>query len=227
MGYRLREFETERKFSSELTLEAIGQAVSMGEIKAVLQEGEVKKSRERKLNMVVTEMFVIAMNIYTHLSIGHVMRKLAQGLRFMWWDPEHRLPRDSALSYRRYQLGARPLVALFHRVCRPMATPETPGAFLFGLRLMAIDGTVEDVPDTPAKVSVFGRHHSDWPSRLSSGARSVFGRMQEPRHGGRRFLAMPCKRAGQWIARVAFGRSRHVGALGLGFLRLRHARECY
>jgi len=40
MGYRLREFEAERKFSSELTLEAIGQAVSMGEIKAVLQEGE-------------------------------------------------------------------------------------------------------------------------------------------------------------------------------------------
>jgi hypothetical protein len=161
MGYRLREFEAERKFSSELTLEAIGQAVPMGEIKAVLQEGEVKESRERKLNMVVMVLLVIAMNIYTHLSIGHVMRKLAQGLRFIWRDPEHRLPWDSAVSYRRYQLGARPLVALFHRVCRPMATPETPGAFLFGLRLMAIDGTVEDVPDTPANVAVFGRHHSD------------------------------------------------------------------
>ena len=35
------------------------------------------------------------------------MRKLAQGLRFIWRDPEHRLPRDSAISYRRYQLGAR------------------------------------------------------------------------------------------------------------------------
>jgi len=39
-----------------------------------------------------------------------------------------------------------------------MATHKTPGAFLFGLRLMAIDGTVEDVPDTPANVAAFGRH---------------------------------------------------------------------
>ena len=45
MGYRLREFEAERKFSSELTLEAIGQAVPMGELKAVLQEGKGEESR--------------------------------------------------------------------------------------------------------------------------------------------------------------------------------------
>jgi hypothetical protein len=53
------------------------------------------------------------------------------------------------------------MVALFHRLCRPMTTPETPGAFLVGLRLMALDGTVEDVPDTPENVAAFGRHHSD------------------------------------------------------------------
>jgi hypothetical protein len=28
----------------------------------------------------------------------------------------------SALSYRRYQLGACPLAALFHEICRPLAT---------------------------------------------------------------------------------------------------------
>ena len=161
MGYRIREFETERKFSRELTLEVIGQAVPMDDIKAALRAEAVAESRERKLNMVAVVLLVITMNIYTHLSMGHVMRKLAQGLRFIWRDPEYRPPGASALSYRRYQLGARPVVALFHRVCRPMATPETPGAFLFGLRLMAIDGTIEDVPDTPENVAVFGRHHSD------------------------------------------------------------------
>ena len=41
-----------------------------------------------------------------------------------------------------------------------MATEQTPGAFLFGLRLMAIDGTVEDAPGTPANAAFFGRHHS-------------------------------------------------------------------
>lgn len=42
------------------------------------------------------------------------------------------------------------------RVVRPLATPETPGAFLGGLRVMAVDGTVLDVPDSPANARVFG-----------------------------------------------------------------------
>jgi hypothetical protein len=71
------------------------------------------------------------------------------------------LPTDSALTYRRYQVGARPLALLFRQVCQPIATQETHGAFLFGLRLMALDGTREDVPDTRANAAVFGRHTSD------------------------------------------------------------------
>ena len=89
------------------------------------------------------------------------MRKVSKGLRYVWPDPEYVMAGASALSYRRYQLGARPLAALFHEICRPLATAETPGAFLFGLRLMAIDGTAEDVADTPANVAAFGWHHGD------------------------------------------------------------------
>ena len=51
-----------------------------------------------------------------------------------------------ALCQARYRLGARPLVELFRRVCKPLATSSTPQAFLFGLRLMALDATVMDVP---------------------------------------------------------------------------------
>ena len=159
MGYRLRQIDAESKFSSALHLEAIGRAVPMAEIKAALQATGAQETRERKLNMISVMLLTIAMNIYTRLSIGAVMRKIARGLRFVWPDPDYAVPKDSAIAYRRYQLGARPMVALFHRVCRPMATPETPGAFLFGLRLMAIDGTVEDVADTPENVAAFGRHN--------------------------------------------------------------------
>ena len=45
---------------------------------------------------------------------------------------------------------------LFVRTVRPLATPETPEAFLGGLRVMAVDGTVLDVPDSPANARVFG-----------------------------------------------------------------------
>ena len=45
---------------------------------------------------------------------------------------------------------------LFHQVVRPLATRQTPGAFLGGLRLMAVDGTVFDVPDSKENARVFG-----------------------------------------------------------------------
>jgi hypothetical protein len=37
-----------------------------------------------------------------------------------------------------------------------MASPQTDGAFLGGLRVMAVDGTVIDVPDSAANARVFG-----------------------------------------------------------------------
>ncbi|WP_246605521.1 hypothetical protein [Sphaerospermopsis torques-reginae] len=48
------------------------------------------------------------------------------------------------------------MTRLFEMVAKPLATIQTPGAFLGNLRLMAIDGTVFDVPDTPANAKVFG-----------------------------------------------------------------------
>lgn len=161
MRYRLREIAAASRFSQELKVEALSRAVSEKEIKAALAAEGVATIRERKLNMVVTVIFVIVMNLYAHLSIGRVMKKLGRGLRYVWPDPDYVLPGDSALAYRRKQLGARPMVRLFHQVCRPLAEADTPGAYLFGLRLMAIDGSVDDVPDTPENGAVFGRHHSD------------------------------------------------------------------
>jgi len=94
-----------------------------------------------------------------------MLHKLVHGLRLFWPDPEIALaskrPEGTRISQARYRLGARPVVALFHRVCGPLATAQTPGAFCFGLRLMALDGVVEDVPDSPANVRAFGRRHSD------------------------------------------------------------------
>ncbi len=157
MGFRLREIEAESKFCREFSIDAMERVVPSGEVRAVLSDVGVSEQRERKLNMVVTVFIVICMGLYSHLSIGKVLQQLAKGLRYIWPDPEYAVAKDSAISYRRYQLGARPIVELFRRICRPIATEETPGAFLFGLRLMAIDGTTEDLADTPENNAVFGR----------------------------------------------------------------------
>jgi len=42
-------------------------------------------------------------------------------------------------------------------VARPLATPDAPGSWLVGRRLMAIDGTCLDVADNEENASFFGR----------------------------------------------------------------------
>src|SRR5919106_1734204 len=42
-------------------------------------------------------------------------------------------------------------------VARPLATPDTTGAWYRGWRLLAVDGTCLDVADTPANQAAFGR----------------------------------------------------------------------
>ena len=159
MGYTIREMTAERNFCQELSLEALHRVVPPETITAVLPQAERQPQRVRALTAQATIWVLIAMNLYAHLALGHVLRKIAQGLRFIWPDPTSRVPGASAFVYRRYQLGAAPVVALYERLARPSATPKTPGAFRFGLRLMAIDGTVEDVPDTEANAAAFGRQH--------------------------------------------------------------------
>ncbi len=160
MRFTIREIEAECKFSSALTVDALSHAIPEASIRQVIAQHGVGEVRERRLTAVLTVWLVIALHLFPTVSISEVFRKLARGLRLFWPDPEVPLPTDSALGYRRRQVGARPLVALFHQVCHPIATPQTRGAFRFGLRLMAIDGTSEDVPDTPANAKAFGRHTS-------------------------------------------------------------------
>lgn len=78
-------------------------------------------------------------------------------MRLLRGDGVAVLASKSSISEARYRLGAKVLEVLFKRVCQPMATPETVGAFAFGLRLVALDGTVETMPDTPANGAYFGR----------------------------------------------------------------------
>jgi hypothetical protein len=141
-----------------LTFDALSQAIPTTAITQVIAQEGGAETRVRRLTAALTVWLVIALHLFPAVAISGVFRKLARGLRLLWPDPEIPLPTDSALAYRRQQLGARPMVALFQQVCQPIATPQTQGAFLFGLRLMAIDGAGEDVPDTPANAKAFGRH---------------------------------------------------------------------
>jgi hypothetical protein len=61
-----------------------------------------------------------------------------------------------ALTRARQRLGSLPLELLFGLRRGALAVAGTPGAFAFGLRLAAWDGTGLDAADTPANAEAFG-----------------------------------------------------------------------
>jgi transposase-like protein len=108
-------------------------------------------SRKCTLTHEVMLWVVLAMGLFTDVPIRQVF-KLARRLR-RGEDSPHR----SSLCVARQRLGVEPIRFLFDQVVRPLARPETPGAFYRGLRLMGIDSTVLDVPDSDANAAAFAR----------------------------------------------------------------------
>ncbi len=66
-------------------------------------------------------------------------------------------PVESAFCQARDRLGVPPMRHPFDAAARPMATHQTAGATYRGWRLMGLDGTTLDLPDTPASARAFGR----------------------------------------------------------------------
>ena len=157
MPFTLRQLPSGAKLASHLTFDIFAQTIPATTIDQVLIDTQRVEHRHRRLTMRAMVWLLIAMNIWTQWAIPLVYRQITSGLRWLWPGPPPAIPRSSAFTYRRYQLGVRPLYTLFRRICHPQATPTTPGAFLFGLRLVALDGTLENVPDTPANDQYFGR----------------------------------------------------------------------
>jgi len=69
------------------------------------------------------------------------------------WRP----PNISSLSRARTRLGADPLHMLFDEVAGPVGADDAAGVFCCGLRVVSVDGSSTDVPDTPENDEHFGR----------------------------------------------------------------------
>ena len=87
-----------------------------------------------------------------------VLKNLVNGLSKEWTRISNywKVPNSASISEARARVGSQVMSRLFERVARPQATAQTPGAFLGGLRVMAVDGTVLSVPDSKANARVFG-----------------------------------------------------------------------
>lgn len=127
-------------------------------ITEAIAETNSQEKRHRLLPTHLIIALIIALNFWSKDSIVDVLKNLVQGLSCSWIPKGFRSlkPSKSSISEARQRVGCAVMTRLFEKLARPMATVATPSAFLKGLRWMAIDGTVFDLPDTQDNGRVFG-----------------------------------------------------------------------
>jgi hypothetical protein len=127
----------------------------------VAQAGRTEK-RSRSLPSRVVVYFALAMWLYASYGYEEVMRQLVGSLaRKHSWARTWTVPSTAALTKARQRVGPEPLRLLFEQVARPVAASGAAGCFYRSWRVVAIDGTVLDVPDTAVNRRHFGAPGND------------------------------------------------------------------
>ena len=151
----------------------------------VVNTTDTREVRRRLLPARLVVYFVLALWLFRgrNCGYGRVMSKLVDGLYHRrrgqqllagvldpagWVDAGQgrrwRPPNISSLSRARARLGADPLHMLFDAVAGPVggsadgsAGDPVPGVFCCGLRVVSIDGSTSDLPNTPENAAFFSR----------------------------------------------------------------------
>lgn len=157
MSFKLQQIVPGSKFCQQLRLPFLERCYPRELVSDLLTRCQAWEQRERKLSQLVIVYYVVALSLFRQFNVTEVFAHLSRGLRWLWPDPCIALPTGGALTARRESLGIVVMRLLFRQCCRPLASETTTGAFAFGLRLMAVDSTLDEVPETAANVLHFGR----------------------------------------------------------------------
>jgi len=150
--------ETDRRLSDLVSVGVLTRVFPPGLVDEVIAAAGRTEQRHRSLPARVMAYFSIGMALYSEGSYEDVLAQLTDGLSWAsGWTESYSPPSKSAIFQARARLGSEPLAALFERVAKPIGTDATPGVWLAGRRLVAIDGMCLDVADTAANDVHFGR----------------------------------------------------------------------
>jgi len=162
--------ETETRLSDLVSVGLLTRVFPAGVVDEVIAECDRKEQRHRSLPARTMAYFSIGMALHSEGSYQDVLGVMTDGLA--WTDGGDvepvKMPSPSAIFQARDRLGPEPVKALFDRVAAPLAAESTPGAWLAGRRLVAIDGTTLDVADSDVNHEHFGR------PGVNKGERSAF-----------------------------------------------------
>jgi hypothetical protein len=144
----------------------------------VVDATDTREVRRRLLPARLVVYFVLALWLFRgpNCGYGRVMVKLVDALYHRrrgeqllggvldpdgWIDAgagrRWRPPNISSLARARTRLGADPLHMLFEQVAGPVGAPDAAGVFCCGLRVVSMDGSTTDVPNSKENDEHFGR----------------------------------------------------------------------
>jgi hypothetical protein len=190
-------------------------------VDAIVAATDTREVRRRLLPARLVVYFVLALWLFRgrNCGYGQVMIKLADGLYHRrrgedllagqldpdgWVDAgdgrRWRPPNISSLSRARGKLGADPLRMLFEQVAGPAGADGAAGVFCCGLRVISVDGSVTDLPDTPGNAAFFRRPSNAsrdgafpqvrWVAAAESGTGALTGAAFGPYTAGEQTLAL-------------------------------------
>lgn len=200
MPFRITQLPSSDKLCHTLSWPILEQFYPRQRIEHLTESICGQTTRARKLTLLLVVWVLICWHLYLRHSLGAIFLKLSSAERWLAQEEPEALPTRAAWTYRRKQLGVRLLRALFEASCVPLATADTPGAFAFGLRLMAIDGTLEDVTDTPANARYFGRITEGKTSSPYPQLRCVY-LLEAGTHAIVKVMVAPCQASEACLAR--------------------------
>lgn len=148
-------------FKLEITdvFKAIETAIPVEVIEQVLSKTKAKKMRNRSFPAQLVVCLIIAMSFWSRDSMKDVLLNLVDGLTDVgikvakYW----KCPCKSAITQARQRLGPQVMSRLFYQLVQPVATKKTWGSFLQEYRVVVIDGTCFNLPDSQENLRVFGK----------------------------------------------------------------------
>ena len=145
----------------------------LAKVRAILEEADRLGARERDLPAPLMMYYVMALGLYMRENYEEVLRCVFETYNWMVVASKGvRIASRSAISRARDRLGDAPVRTLYQQTVRPIATPQTLGAWYRRWRVVSLDGSTLDVADTRANEQEFGR------PGVSRGGQSAFPKLR-------------------------------------------------
>jgi len=200
MARTVAELKDGSRISDYISLGVIAKTFPREKILECLAASGAHTKRRRALPNHVVVYYVIAMALFMRVSCKEVLRLLLEGVRWLSdTSPKVEVTGKSGISQARSRVGDAPLARLCDELVEPIATRRTRGAWYRGWRLVSLDGSTMDVPDTRRNAEAFGRPKNGrgegafpqirFVSLVENGTRVLFGSRMGPFTTGELTLA--------------------------------------